>query len=284
VSEASDFKAAENQVKSRRHHIVPRFYLEGFTGTSGALWQYDKTNPANVRKVSPISAGVIRDYNRINAANPDAYEELLALTESFAAPVVRKIQKREPLTADERYALALFVAFLKYRSPGYVESARESQEQTMNLILQLKQRHDPSFPKEELRIKMDRTGVYAAHSPVARDLADKLRSMKWAFVTTDDSCPFLTSDSPVVVINPEKRGVEMWRTTVYMSVDAELRCPISRNVALLCGHKLVRDGDYASLSSANVRDTNKLCVAQATRFVWADRKSPAFTQLVRKYA
>ena len=76
----------------------------------------------------------------------------------------------------------------------------------------------------------------------------------------------------------------MWKTTVYGSRDVELRLPISRNVALLCGHRLVRDGFYFSFGPVNIRDFNKHTVIHAARFVWADRKSPTISGLVRKYS
>jgi hypothetical protein len=273
-----------NPDTSHRHHIVPRFYLEGFVDTSGTLWQYDKNSPQVVRAGSPANCGVIKDYHRINDANPDAYEKLLALTENAAAPVVNKVSQRQRLSRDERYALAAFVAFLKYRSPAYVESARETQEQMMTMLVKLQQRHDDTFPSGEFKVKMDRTGVYASLGPAALNLAKFLCSMRWAFVTTDDSCPFLTSDSPVVTVDPTRRGVAMWKTTVFLSDETEMKVPISRNVALVCGHKLIRDGCYVGLSPVHIRDLNKLVVVHASRFVWADRKSPAISQLVRKYA
>jgi hypothetical protein len=272
-----------NQRKSHRHHIVPRFYLEGFVGKGRILWQYDKKDPQVVRASSPANCGVIKDYHRINDANPDAYEELLALTENAAAPVVNKANQRQRLPSDDRYALAAFVAFLKYRSPAYVESTRETQEQMMTTLLKLQQRHDDSFPSGDFKVKMDRTGVYASLGPAALNLAKFLCSMRWAFVTTDDSCPLLTSDSPVVTIDPTRRGAAMWKTTVFMSEETEMKVPISRNVALVCGHKLIRDGCYVGVSPAHVRDLNKLVAVHASRFVWADRKSPAISQLVCKY-
>ncbi len=275
---------AETLAKTHRHHIVPKFYLRGFVDGKRRLWEYDKTNPeVHAVATTPNRASVLLDYHKLNGPKPDAYEELLALTEWAAAPIIASVRARQPIASNHKYALALFVAFLKYRSPGYVEQARETQEQVMNMMWQLKQRHDPSMPQGDFRIKMDRTGVYAALSPWAAKMAEHLCRMRWAFETTDRDNPFLTSDSPVAVLDPTKRGAAMWRTTIFMSEESELTCPLSSDTALICGWKLRRDCAYAPVPTSLVHDVNKRSISMATRFVWADRKSSAVANLVEKY-
>jgi hypothetical protein len=280
----SSEQQAATPAKTHRHHVVPKFYLRGFVDANRRLWEYDRTNPeVHAVATTPNRASVLLDYHKLNGPNPDAYEELLALTEWAAAPIIARARARQPIDSSHKYALALFVAFMKYRSPGYVEQARETQEQVMNMILQLKQRHDPTMPQGDFRIKMDRTGVYAALSPTAAKLAEHLCRMRWAFETTDRDNPFLTSDSPVAVIDPSKTGVAMWRTTIFMSEESELTCPLSPDTALICGWKLRRDCAYAPVPTSLVRDVNKRSITMATRFVWADRKSTSIAKLVEKY-
>lgn len=118
---------------SRLHHIVPRFYLDGFAedrriGTVRL--------PGNKRFVqSTKSASAVKDFYTISQASDesDVFEKALAELEGDAAPVFKRLGDGEwPLNPASREILATFMAVQFLRGP----SRRRQIEQLMALVTQ----------------------------------------------------------------------------------------------------------------------------------------------------
>jgi hypothetical protein len=91
----------------RKHHFVPRGYLAGFA-------YRDRQAPAEVAH--------IRDYYAFDAGNGDVHfnvEAALGKLESDALPIIRKIDADQGISDDERFVLALYVAFQHIRTPVF---------------------------------------------------------------------------------------------------------------------------------------------------------------------
>jgi hypothetical protein len=109
----------------KRHHFLPRFYLEGFA-RDGVVAVYDREADL-VRVQQPLNTGVIGHFYTLEDSEGRKRFELektLSEVEGKAAPAMRKLAAREELTADERGDLAIFVALAGFRTPDIVESLK----------------------------------------------------------------------------------------------------------------------------------------------------------------
>jgi hypothetical protein len=106
---------------ARRHHTVPKFYLNGFANHGGRIGLVRL--PGDVRTVQPTKdASVINNFYNVDTATgrPDAVETVISeQIEGPAARVFEKIRNRDdwPLDARDREALAALVAFQHMRGP-----------------------------------------------------------------------------------------------------------------------------------------------------------------------
>src|SRR5204863_4201054 len=80
---------------ARRHHVVPRFYLAGFTseGTeNGRIVVFDRTR-ARAWATGATGAAVHRDFYRVNElqTEPLLIEELLSRIEAQGAVRIREV-------------------------------------------------------------------------------------------------------------------------------------------------------------------------------------------------
>ena len=115
-----------------RHHIVPRFYLAGFTDESaGRLSVYSKPDARGLR-TTPTNAAVRIDYCAAELTtgerNSDLIEDALAKVEEQAAPALRKLLRQEPLTELERDRFSYFLGIAMVRGPDFREQIQAYEE------------------------------------------------------------------------------------------------------------------------------------------------------------
>lgn len=111
----------------KRHHFLPEFYLKGFC-TAGELWVYDlERNEYNKRR--PERVGIRKGFYTIEDqhGNKDhaEVEKRLSVIENDAALVIRQLDVGGRLKLVEKYALSLFAALLKFRTPAFERQMKE---------------------------------------------------------------------------------------------------------------------------------------------------------------
>jgi hypothetical protein len=109
----------------KRHHFLPRFYLEGFA-QEGLLAVYDRESD-KVRVQQPINTGVIGHFYTLTDSEGRRrfeLEQLLSEFETKASPAIRKLAAHVTPTDDERSDLAIFVALAGFRTPDIVDSLK----------------------------------------------------------------------------------------------------------------------------------------------------------------
>jgi hypothetical protein len=95
----------------KQHHYLPQFYLEFFC-QDGGFWVYDISS-GTYRSGTPFNTGKRHYYNALVAREGTrdySIEKALSEIEDKAAPIVReKVEKRLPITSEEKETLALFI-------------------------------------------------------------------------------------------------------------------------------------------------------------------------------
>jgi hypothetical protein len=143
---------------ARRHHVIPRLYLAGFTDSGekdGLLYAHDlselKSWPAK-----PSNVAFENDFYRIDAPGIDAdeIEKVFWEVEGPAATVLKKIieSNRLPDTPEAFETLMRFMAQLEVRRP----SVRRSLNQTHEKVLKMATKMHASLPDDELRARFER--------------------------------------------------------------------------------------------------------------------------------
>jgi hypothetical protein len=122
---------------SRRHHVLPRFYLERFANAIPVLTQVwlpgDRSHPISVN-----DATVINDYYNItdnDGAVDDFWERQFSVPEGAAAEAFREVvdERRWPPSDESRRAIADWVALQYLRS----SSVRDSMADQNALVIKM---------------------------------------------------------------------------------------------------------------------------------------------------
>lgn len=130
-------RGSERSSDPRQHHIVPAFYLAGFTPTlsvNGSLWVF-RYGTANHFRTSPLKACRERDYYRFDSSeeldgDPYYMERLMAWHEGVVAPFVQQIATDARVSHRKQVGEALALAALLV---GRGRHGRRQLEQTLSM-------------------------------------------------------------------------------------------------------------------------------------------------------
>lgn len=250
-----------NQAETRQHHIVPAFYLAGFTDTgrsSGLLHVFDYFTGESYR-ARPTQAARQRDFYRVEEPGVDrnAVERQLGAVENSIAPVLRQVIARGTLASPAQLGTLLSLASLVHARgrkgraqiaaglsaslrtkllEGEVDAARWDQLIASEIRFGTNPSELPSY--DEARQLADSNDWEA---PAARILQvgliskaqewlfDGLVDRRWELMRTDpDDCGgFITSDSPLVWGQPSDPRASL------DDPDIEVTFPVSKSLALV---------------------------------------------------
>lgn len=221
-------------------------------------------------------------------------EERLGVVENQAAPIIKKLDLGDALELRERYALAMFVALLKYRTTSF-----ERQLSEFNLVLA-----DPEAAKEMLASSVDGVklllkqigyedaelqemaqviydhvhehGVEHQPGPNARleqmlqgayELGTQLVLGDLTVARAPKDCCFITADNPyAVVAQPEAQDPFTWEGPGIIPPGYEGWIPLSGRSLLIAGHEGL-NGRYIQFDESEVHAVNVMIAAQCERFL-----------------
>lgn len=124
----------------RQHHILPAFYLAGFTDTGtkdGTLHVYDHLR-GRYYDTTPEKVARERDFYRIYKPGVDnnVLEERLATLEGKIAPVLRRVKETDTASPEELGTLLSLAAMIHVRGQRGLERAYIATEDQMRRGLQ----------------------------------------------------------------------------------------------------------------------------------------------------
>ncbi|MCC9138798.1 DUF4238 domain-containing protein [Pontibacter silvestris] len=249
----------------RQHHILPVFYLSGFTDTGtakGFLHVFDYFNKKRYQ-AKPTQVAKQRDFYRYTHPDIDPFymENELSKMESEYAPVLKNVLKTGRVNSNnEMGALLSFVSLLHVRSKRCRELLSYSIEQTMyRKILdgkvtreewedirkleirsgadmnqwppfdEVKElvRNDLWRPQTPKNLKVDL--IATAHAIVVDVLVDK----KWSLAeATIESGGFICSDSPLNWSSYPSEHSDLSLDNLS-STDVTVTIPLNKNYALI---------------------------------------------------
>ncbi len=257
---------------AKRQHYLARFHLRNFADPlfSDNLRCYDlKTHRWEHRTTHGV--GWFRHLLTMideSGNRTDAFDQFLKLNvEDPAAPALRKMATGDPVTQDERSAIAMFIALTAARSPAmtqqtmtsYLEQLSETERGEVNSLTRIW--------CGMIRRQLSDSAVTEFYKPSslraiwlwAKSFQHRLLQWQWHLINTVEDQPFVCSDRPVFAEWDQGQDIRF------------VSFPVSSIVALI----VFSDGQLRQGldDQENVRVSNRLTMAQATDFVVACRQA-----------
>lgn len=251
---------------ARRHHTVPRFYLDGFANRlrKNRLLVFD----AVTRKQFSAQASDLtteRDFNRldIDGIEPDALENSYSQLESeFAIALSNTLRAKRFATDDDRIWIANFVALLILRNPrvrGQMASAfEEINKKVLSLLVADKKRWVQQTQKmlaegylkegaridfeqfkdfvhrDEFDIRFPREFFIKQEVMLLEKLPQIVASRNWIILLAPTgSGGFVTSDHPATLMWSDPKLADGLFGPGLGLKSTSLICPLSREVAIV---------------------------------------------------
>jgi hypothetical protein len=212
----------------KRHHYLPEFYLNYFTDKNGQFWVYHKdTNKFIIQ--TPINTAV-NSYRytwvKDKGEKDNKIEELLASIESDTKPLFEKLDSSLVIENEEKYKLAIFIAFQQTRVPFFQKQTDELKDKMMKDIMKLqfnsvertksilkeleKQKGENIDVNPEEMYKYIRDDKYSIEFSKEEYLMTMLTlsektalyflQMNWVFIFAPEGTGFIISDNPFNIV------------------------------------------------------------------------------------
>jgi len=202
--------------RTKRQHVVPRFYLRHFTQPDGQLWTHDCVT-GTVRRSTPEKTAYetnIYTPTGEDGVRIDLLEDTLATIESQAAGIYTELLDFKPLDAVAKLDFAAFLATMFSRSPAQLRQFA----QTMSQMVLWGSRHEMDREFREKEATGDVTAADRAVQEILHDnevftmnvdrrvgllafqqaqpLMQLMNQMTWSYEISEQQ-QLATSDNPV---------------------------------------------------------------------------------------
>lgn len=288
--------------RTKRQHVVPRFYLRHFTQPDGELWTHDcvtgtarKSTPEKTAYETNIYTPTGEDGARI-----DLIEDTLATIESQAAGVYPELLAFKPLDTIAKLDFAAFLATMFARSPAQLRQFA----QTVGQMALWAGRHemDRNFREKEAlgevsavdraiqkilhsndMFTMDvdrRAGLLAFQQ--AEGLMNLMSQMNWSYEISENQ-QLVTSDNPIFWVKgggpPDLPGYGFGLGNPY----AVIPFPLSPGVILRLDWR--RDGAWkkAKLERQRAKLANRYQAKHKERLLFFRDSDQGLCSLAMKY-
>lgn len=278
--------------KKKRHHYIPRFYLEGFVDPNNKpyIWVYEKGNP-NIIKATAENIAVKKHYYSFTvegSKDSESFENFFAEIEARVAPLFRKIKNHEKLNKQEKSVFSFFIASIRTRVLSYREKNEKEIADVVKRLgkvvaarLEGIESMKKCFEEGNYDINVNPNFSLALEFKLTEQLAPIFYKMKWVFFIATDDYKFVTSDNPLCYYDPT-HDPQTFYGVGLANKNIEVTFPLSKDLVLLGSWTIKKEG-YVKANNNIVREITRRTVISASRFVFASSKSEALNRLVQKY-
>jgi hypothetical protein len=242
------------------HHFLARAYLKGFKAKSfrgNWIYQYERQGgDPQLRRVKEVAAE--RNFYSVTSADgnlDDSVETHLDQTETRALPILHRLVDGQPISAEEKWFFAFFLALQHLRVPtvrkdieqaygqmvdqttkfalgipGYLEKLLEDLRlKGEDLLGQTADSLRTAYANGGIRVDVDPVTSLHFMGVLSPTVTDCLARMKWVVLKTAGPL-FVTSDNPYVIVDAGPRGP---LTGGLASPTVEVTFPLQRRALLL---------------------------------------------------
>jgi hypothetical protein len=227
----------------KRHHFVPRAYLESFVDSEGFLHLYSK-HSALWRRQKPEKVMIRNKYYRQNwvpdGVDYNILEKSLAkdLEPNGLTSLNRLVTDADNITDDDTATILNYLEFQRIRVPRQYETAKALAETVTNLMVS--QTEEGRNALRYFKINIQDSFRFKFMRTVSGALSPYFSRMVWEVIESEEGSYFVTSDSPVTFLNerflpPTEPGIALYGTMVVY--------PISSRHLLLMKHPEYEKGE-----------------------------------------
>jgi hypothetical protein len=298
----------------KKHHYIPKFYLDGFVDLDGFIWIYDKDMEKMFRQKSEAAA-YEKDYfsfiNLEGGKDSETIENFIASLESISAETIKKIlasRSIDELNVVDKSKFALFVALMMVRIPNYRRNIESGFAEISKRVLMFSAANKQFFestlrrieeergkkidiPIEELRqtaLNPDKHYIFETNPTVSLEMAlDHLKelhslfyNMKWAFLKAGNDYKFLAGDNPLYYFDPTHDHNSFYGVGLAND-NIEVTLSLSKDICAFGSWKH-REG-YMQVNNQLIKHINRRTVIAARRYVFASTDSEVLKNFVIKY-
>lgn len=266
--------------QNKNHHFVPQFYLRNF-GVGNSVSLFNIPQMKRVPRV-PIPGQCQGDYLY---GRDTRIEQNISKIEYESAEVIAQIIRTGVLPrklSKEHHKLMVFVLLQKNRTPA----AGREVEETMQKSLEFEVRGNPPPPDldpNNLKINWVNSMLFGIEANLP--LAPALMDLSMKLLVNESGVEFITSDSPVVVVNQWCMGDPKDGSTALASSGVEIFLPISPRFTILFYDKAIynvgRLGSEAVVvkNPGDVRSINGLQLLTADTNLYGKIDQEEFSKL-----
>jgi len=215
-------------VVPKKHHFVPRWYLERFADANGYLIVYDRHTP-RFRRQKPKNVMTVTHYYRQLWApigiDPNVLEKSLGATLEQEAKTAIEILLSAPQTLNEQQVadILVFLELQRVRVPRQAAHAKELLRST--LFMNSPRDVQQAILEGSLQITVKDSFRFEYMRMLIGSLNPWFGRMKWEIIKAATGTSFITTDSPVSFYNvdflpPTEAGIGLTGTRVFYPLDS----------------------------------------------------------------
>lgn len=302
--------ALEMSSRTKKQHIVPRFYLSKFCDRDGLVWTYSGGDKPRGDK--PEATAVETNFYSPIGADGERFDEaevLLAEIEGNAAPLWENLCAGKVLVGEEREHIAVFLATQYLRSPSTIGAGAEMigslLHHTAQFIAANKEASDQSIDyyedetgmkispeeREEMREFLSDTNNFSisvlrsAGLPILGgigNLANIFWHMKWVVGHSKDQ-HLITSDSPVIRISDPTTHSRVYGDGAFVNKTVRVSFPLTPTRIIELTWQGEERERVVEIPKKMAREMNGIRAAQAERFVYSSESDFGIAKLSKKW-
>ena len=230
--------------QKKRHHFIPKAYMNSFCNSSGRVFVYRKDGDGTPLRVAP-DATQFRGYY-YSQPKPDGGTDNNTLEDFFCEyegawpPLVKRLEARENIN-DSLLPLFDFMALQRARVPACRDAVERAMAATVKSLA--KQMYNdgklPPLPAgsesllDHVEVSIDPHQSIHVMAAIIEGVAKIVDSVGWAVVHNNTSVPFLTSDNPVIWYDPSLSFEQQRPYSIKPDGPVVVQFPISPNLLLM---------------------------------------------------
>jgi hypothetical protein len=262
---ARGLRCVSAMAKPRRIHLASRCYVRGWAD-NGRVFVQDGDFSLEPEPRTVASVGWRNTWWGADAQLSAAAEARLQRVEDAAAPILREIAPRWPLSRDDRATIAQFMAIHTVRTPAWLDTYAAISMEAISEELRRGRWNEEVEKAAVKRFLGDRLRVETLLKQIPR-VGSVFMSMQWSLVRFAD--PLIAScDQPVIFVPHVSSGrhpIQPMPRRGFMET-AEVRFPIDPwHVLLLSWSPQPDNIDLARGEFRHAADVNRTTLAQADR-------------------
>ena len=257
-------------------HFVPRMYLKRFTaGSTAGSTMLRVLGKADGRLFGASTGNLAAERYFYDGVGPQEAENALAELESATSPIIDRLAAEgefQPLSVEESWTLAAFVALLDLRTASFRGAALDLAESIDGTLQQvanaLGANHTPVAPQTPDEAREYHKALMWSTASAARET---MALMQWSLLEAPHEARFVTSDNPVVKHNPVPPPAPWMGNLGWKSPGLQILLPLSPSRCLAICDTNIRLPGLARYSLEGVRMANELQAFYAHRFIFGSR-------------